>query len=57
MEVGLLSQQDKYPYPSHYKTAFAFSILLYLRHVVIALRQSYPDVSEEWFRLNTFRLI
>jgi len=41
MEVCLLSQWDIRPYPVHYKPTFAFSILLYLHHIVVTLRQPY----------------
>jgi hypothetical protein len=46
MEVSLLSQgvmwPKRNPYPSHYRTAFAFSILLYPHPCRLALRLAFP---------------
>ncbi len=41
-EVGSLSRRTHGPYPPHYKTAFACSLLLYPHRCRRALRPSYP---------------
>jgi hypothetical protein len=42
------------PYPPHYRTAFAFSILLYPQHLRVALRL--PTSVEECYGLTVFVL-
>ena len=47
MEVSLLSHgvmwPKRNPYPSHYRTAFAFSIFLYPHFYRLALRFAFPE--------------